>query len=85
VKLLGLVLAYAAAYVAGALVLLRLLIGEWPDLVRPGSRGDWFEADLRPDRPSLAQRVRAALARDVRAPRAVDMSPYERAMLGVAD
>jgi hypothetical protein len=88
VKLLGLLLAYAAAYVGGALVLLRLLIGEWPDLVRPGSRRDWFSAELESEREPFAQRLRALLApRDPLRldPRRVDMTALERAEFALID
>jgi hypothetical protein len=51
----------------------------------PGSRVDWFEADLGPERMSLAERLRALVARDVRPPRPVELFAYERTMLGVSD
>jgi hypothetical protein len=84
-KLLGLLLAYAAAYVVAALGLLRLLTGQWPDRLVPGSRADWFEADLEQKRRSLFERLRALVARDVRPPRPVELFAYERTMLGVSD
>lgn len=82
-KLLGLLLAYAAGYVAGALLLLRLLTGEWPDRIIPGSRAHWFEADLERKRVSLVQRLRALVTRDVRPPRPVELFAHERTILGV--
>ena len=90
VVLLGLLLAYAAAYVVGALVLLRLVIGEWPDLIRPGSRRDWFVADLEPERQPFGHRVRAVFRIQIRAPqrldpRRVDMTALERTEYALTD
>jgi hypothetical protein len=79
--LLGLLLAYVACYVLFALVLLRLLIGESPDLVVPGSRSDWHTADM----PRNPARLRALLGRlaarsrtNVVARRPVDLDGYDR-------
>jgi hypothetical protein len=87
VKLLGLILAYAAAYVVGVLVLLRLLTGQWPDRIVPGSRVDWFLDELEPERGPVArlvERLAAVIARDFGPPpRSVELFAHERKLLGV--